>query len=79
VPQPSAPIDTGALPRTVERHLDEILGAVPQPDPIELAVLDAQGLLCAEEVVSAALFLASDEARYVTGVTLPIDGGSCLK
>ena len=39
-------------PRLVERHLDEILGAVPQPDPIELAVLDAQGLLCAEEVVS---------------------------
>src|ERR1700710_2597901 len=37
----------------VERQLDEILSAVPQPHPIELAVLDAQGLLCAEDVVSS--------------------------
>jgi (+)-trans-carveol dehydrogenase len=25
------------------------------------------------------LFFASDDARYITGVTLPIDAGSCLK
>jgi (+)-trans-carveol dehydrogenase len=32
-----------------------------------------------EDVSNAVLFLASDEARYVTGVTLPVDAGSCLK
>jgi (+)-trans-carveol dehydrogenase len=32
-----------------------------------------------EDIANAVLFLASDEARFVTGVTLPIDGGSCLK
>jgi (+)-trans-carveol dehydrogenase len=32
-----------------------------------------------EDVSNAVLFLASDEARYITGVTLPIDAGSCLK
>lgn len=58
----SEPVDTGALPRTVERHLDEILGAVPQPDPIELAVLDAQGLLCAEDVVSDRALPSFDQA-----------------
>jgi (+)-trans-carveol dehydrogenase len=32
-----------------------------------------------EDISNAVLFLASDEARYITGVTLPIDAGSCLK
>ncbi len=38
--------------RSVEEHVDRILASVPSPDPIELALLDAQGLLCAEDVVS---------------------------
>ena len=28
-----------------------------------------------EDVANAALFLASDEASYVTGVVIPVDGG----
>lgn len=27
------------------------------------------------ELANAALFLVSDEASYITGVTLPVDGG----
>ncbi|XVQ09732.1 mycofactocin-coupled SDR family oxidoreductase [Spirillospora sp. CA-255316] len=33
----------------------------------------------AEDIANAALFLVSDEARYITGVTLPVDAGSMLK
>ncbi|MCA0144588.1 gephyrin-like molybdotransferase Glp [Blastococcus sp. LR1] len=54
--------DASPMVRTVERHLDEILAAVPQPDAIELAVLDAQGLLCAEDVVSQRALPAFDQA-----------------
>jgi molybdopterin molybdotransferase len=61
VPPPPATAEP-VPPRSVEQHLDEILSAVPQPDPIELAVLDGQGLLCAEEVVSQRALPAFDQA-----------------
>jgi molybdopterin molybdotransferase len=66
-PVDGAPLHvTGPVPApevpTVERHLDEILAAVPQPDPIELAVLDAQGLLCAEDVISQRALPSFDQA-----------------
>ncbi|OHV06372.1 mycofactocin-coupled SDR family oxidoreductase [Mycobacterium talmoniae] len=32
-----------------------------------------------EDISNAVLFLASDESRYITGLTLPVDAGSCLK
>ena len=31
------------------------------------------------DVASAALFLASDEAQFITGVLLPVDGGQSLR
>jgi SDR family mycofactocin-dependent oxidoreductase len=43
------------------------LNALPIPwvDPIDIS--------------NAVLFLASDEARYITGITLPVDAGFCQK
>ena len=32
-----------------------------------------------EDISNAVLFLVSDDSRYITGVTLPIDGGAMLK
>ncbi|MBS0549470.1 MAG: SDR family oxidoreductase [Proteobacteria bacterium] len=31
------------------------------------------------DVANAALFLASDEAKFITGVTLPVDGGASVR
>jgi NAD(P)-dependent dehydrogenase (short-subunit alcohol dehydrogenase family) len=32
-----------------------------------------------EDISNAVLFLVSDDSRFITGVTLPIDGGLMLK
>ena len=31
-----------------------------------------------EDIGNAALYLASDAAKYVTGVVLPVDGGNSI-
>ncbi len=32
-------------------------------------------LSTAQDIAAAALFLASDEAEFITGIDLPVDGG----
>ncbi|HJS33316.1 MAG TPA: SDR family oxidoreductase, partial [Alphaproteobacteria bacterium] len=31
-----------------------------------------------EDIANAALYLASDEANFITGVALEVDGGRCV-
>jgi molybdopterin molybdotransferase len=47
-----AEVTTAEELTSVERHLGEILALLPTPDPIELRLSDALGLVLADEVVS---------------------------
>ena len=48
---------------------DEIIATLPHLQPL------TSDFGAAEDVASAALYLASDESRFVTGIVLPVDGG----
>ena len=62
--------------RVAERNVARDQVRAERAAQVPLAVAEAGN---AFDVANAALFLASDEARYITGVLLPVDGGLLLK
>lgn len=50
----------------------------PPPDARRLPGIPLDRWGRADDIAFAALYLASDEAAYVTGVLLPVDGGYCI-
>ena len=67
-------------PGTIWTGLVPLSEQFPEPPPgifrLPGIPLNRWGL--AREIAAAALFLASDEAAYITGVILPVDGGYCI-
>jgi NAD(P)-dependent dehydrogenase (short-subunit alcohol dehydrogenase family) len=50
------------------------------PKPVsDVASLFDVGLVEVDDVTAAVAFLASDEARYITGVALPVDAGMLVR
>ena len=60
-------IDTAMTRSLTEKQKDAVLTAIP-----------AARLGAAAEVASAVAFLASDEAAYITGQTLHVNGGMAM-
>lgn len=63
------PMGVGGTAQRDGRSLDEQRAARARMVPLR------GGMGYASDVANAALFLASDEARFVTGALLPVDGG----
>jgi len=68
------------LPGTMWTGLVKKSEEFPEPpaDAAKLPGIPMNRWGLAKDIAYAALYLASDEAAYVTGVLLPVDGGYCI-
>lgn len=62
-------------PSTVYTPLVEVLFKDPQRKAERLGEVPLGRLASAEDVANAVLYLASEEASFINGVSLPVDGG----
>ena len=62
-------------PCTVDTPMVRELFQDPEKQRERLGEIPLGRLATARDVANAALFLASDEANFITGVALPVDGG----
>lgn len=61
------PIETEMFEAVDEAMKEAIIGIVPMKKPGQV-----------DDVAAAVSFLASDDAGYITGATIPVDGGLCM-
>lgn len=64
------------LPGMTASPLQETIGNFPEELKTRLNMLRRLG--SGWDIANAVLFLCSDEASYITGVTLPVDGGATV-
>jgi SDR family mycofactocin-dependent oxidoreductase len=67
-----------STPMILNDAIQGMLASLPADGPDMTNLLDVQ-LIAPEDVSSAVAWLVSDEARYVTGVALPVDAGMTVK
>ena len=65
------PTETPMLPLFMDEYNDEIRNLIASDLPLGRIV-------SAEDIANTALFLVSDEASYITGVVLRVDGGLAM-
>jgi len=59
---------------------EEFIGGPATPERLKafMATIPLGRMSLASDIASAALYLASDEAEFITGVILPVDGGRTI-
>ena len=58
--------------------LDQLIAAKPEMDAILKSVIPMKRYGKAEEIAEAAVWLASDSTKFITGQTITLDGGTSL-